>query len=131
MEWASSFYWYKATTLFTLILRPVHTVHFFLIAAAILLIVTNGLYRIQWKCSHCATVTTSPTPYVAHYKQETNRSRNQKKSHSVNKPLEVEAHQTSLPLPHSEKNPSNLFLSVDLPNLNVFCSLYIYSNRHI
>ena len=35
------------------------------------------------------TATTSPTPHVAHCKQETNRSRNQKKSYSVNKPLVV------------------------------------------
>ena len=43
------------------LLRPVHTVRFFLIATAILLIVTNALYRIQWKCSHCVTATTSPS----------------------------------------------------------------------
>ena len=35
---------------------------FFSIATVIHLITTNGLYRTQWKCSHCATVTTSPTP---------------------------------------------------------------------
>ena len=35
---------------------------FFLIARAIPLIATNGLYGTQWKCSHCATATTSPTP---------------------------------------------------------------------
>ena len=43
--------------------RPVHTVRLFLIATAILLITTNGL-------SHYATVTTSPTPNVAHYNQK-------------------------------------------------------------
>ena len=35
---------------------------FFLIATAIPLIATNGLHGTQWKCSHYATVTTSPTP---------------------------------------------------------------------
>ena len=35
---------------------------FFPIANAIHLIATNGLYRTQWKCSHCATATTSPAP---------------------------------------------------------------------
>ena len=35
---------------------------FFLIATAIHLIATNGLYRTQWKCSHCVTATTSPAP---------------------------------------------------------------------
>ena len=35
---------------------------FFLIETAISLIATNGLYRTQWKCSHYATVTTSPAP---------------------------------------------------------------------
>ena len=39
----------------------IHTVRFFLIATAILLIATNGLYRTQWKCSHSATATRSPT----------------------------------------------------------------------
>ena len=38
------------------------------------------------KCSHCATAT-SPNSYVAHYKQKTNRSANQKKTHSVNESL--------------------------------------------
>ena len=38
----------------------VHTARFFLIATAIPHIATNGLYRTQWKCSHCATATTSP-----------------------------------------------------------------------
>ena len=42
--------------------RPVHIVRFFLIATAILLITTNGLYRSKWKCSHFVTATTSPTP---------------------------------------------------------------------
>ena len=49
-------------------LRLVHTVRFFLIATAILIIAANGLYRTHWKCSHYATATTSPTPYVAHHK---------------------------------------------------------------
>ena len=31
------------------------TLHFFLIATAIPLITTNGLYRTQWKCSHYVT----------------------------------------------------------------------------
>ena len=55
---------YFATTCCSLFnqLRPVHTVRFFLIASAILLIATNGLYRTQWKCSHCTTVTASPPP---------------------------------------------------------------------
>ena len=35
---------------------------FFLIATAIPLIATNGFHRTQWKCSHYATMTTSPTP---------------------------------------------------------------------
>ena len=35
---------------------------FFLISTAIHLIAANGLYRFQWKCSHCATTTTSPVP---------------------------------------------------------------------
>ena len=43
-------------------LRFIHTVRFFLIATAIPLVAANGLYRIQWKCSHHATVTTSPAP---------------------------------------------------------------------
>ena len=43
-------------------LRPVHTVRFCLIATAIPSIATNGLHRTQWKCSHYATATTSPTP---------------------------------------------------------------------
>ena len=43
-------------------LRPVHTVRFFLIATVILSIARNGLHRTQWKCSHYATATTSPTP---------------------------------------------------------------------
>ena len=43
-------------------LRPVHTVRFFLIAIVIPSIATNGLHRTQWKCSHYATATTSPTP---------------------------------------------------------------------
>ena len=43
---------------------------FFLIATAIPLIATNGLYRTQWRCSHYATATTSPTPYGAHYEQK-------------------------------------------------------------
>ena len=43
-------------------LRPVHTVRFFLIATAIPSITRNGLHRTQWKCSHYATATTSPTP---------------------------------------------------------------------
>ena len=47
---------------------------FFLIATAIL-ITTNGLYRTQWKGSHCA------------HKTNTIRSRNQKKWHSVNEPV--------------------------------------------
>ena len=38
---------------------------FFLIATAIPLVTTNGLYRTQWKCSHYATMTTSPTPIQA------------------------------------------------------------------
>ena len=42
--------------------RPVHTVRFFLIATAIPSIARNGLHRTQWKCSHYATATTSPTP---------------------------------------------------------------------
>ena len=43
-------------------LRRIDTA-FFLMATAILHIETNGLYRThQWKCSHCATVTASPTP---------------------------------------------------------------------
>ena len=33
----------------------------FLIATVILLIATNGLYGTQWKCSHFATATASPT----------------------------------------------------------------------
>ena len=41
----------------------IHTVHFFLIATAILLVEVNGLYRIQWKCSHYATATTSLAPF--------------------------------------------------------------------
>ena len=32
------------------------------IATATLLVTTNGLYRIQGKCSYCMTTTTSPTP---------------------------------------------------------------------
>ena len=44
------------------ILRPVHTVRFFLIATAIPSIAANGLHRTQWMCSHCANATTSPTP---------------------------------------------------------------------
>ena len=43
-------------------LKLIHTVRFFLIATAIPLITTNGLYTTQWKCSHYATATTSPTP---------------------------------------------------------------------
>ena len=43
-------------------LRLIHTVHFFLIATAILLITRNGLYRSQRKCSHYANSTTSSTP---------------------------------------------------------------------
>ena len=39
--------------------RAVHNVRVFLIATAIFLIGTNGLYRTQWKCSHYATATTS------------------------------------------------------------------------
>ena len=35
---------------------------FFPIATAIPAIATNGLQRTQWKCSHYATATTSPTP---------------------------------------------------------------------
>ena len=35
---------------------------FFLIAIKILLIITNGFYMTERKCSHCATVTTSPSP---------------------------------------------------------------------
>ena len=38
------------------------TLQFFLISTAILLIARNGLYRTQWKCSHYATATTSPSP---------------------------------------------------------------------
>ena len=34
---------------------------FFLIATAIPHIAANGLYRTQWKCSHCVTPTTSPS----------------------------------------------------------------------
>ena len=34
---------------------------FFLIATSISSIATNGLHRTQWKCSHYATATTSPT----------------------------------------------------------------------
>ena len=43
-------------------LRPVHSVHFFLIATAIPLVATNGLHWTQLKCSHYATATKSPTP---------------------------------------------------------------------
>ena len=46
------------------------------IVTAILLIATNGLYRIQWKCSHYATATTSPILTQA-IKAKTNRNRNQ------------------------------------------------------
>ena len=35
---------------------------FFLIATVIPLIAANGWYSIDWKCSHYATVTTSPPP---------------------------------------------------------------------
>ena len=54
-------------------LRPVHIVRFFLIATAILSITRNGLHRTQWKCSHYATATTSPTPMqpiVSKYKSQ-------------------------------------------------------------
>ena len=37
----------------------VHTMRFFPIVT--LLIAANGVYRMQWKCSHYATATTSPT----------------------------------------------------------------------
>ena len=40
----------------------IHTVRFFLIPTAIPLITENGLYRIEWKCLHYVTVTTSPAP---------------------------------------------------------------------
>ena len=62
---------------------------FFLIAAAILLIARNGLYRTQWKCPHYATPTTSSTAYVVHYKQKQIAVAIRKKSHSVNEPLKL------------------------------------------
>ena len=43
-------------------LRLIHTVRFFLIATAILLITTNGSYRTLWKCSHGATAKTLQAP---------------------------------------------------------------------
>ena len=42
--------------------RLIHTVRFFQIATANLLIITNGLYRTQSECSHYATAAASPTP---------------------------------------------------------------------
>ena len=46
---------------------------------------SNGLYRNQWKyVCDCDNI---PSSYVTHCKQKSNRSRNQKKSHCVNKPL--------------------------------------------
>ena len=43
------------------LLGLIYTVHYFLIATAIPLIATNGLHITQWKCSHYAPVTISPT----------------------------------------------------------------------
>ena len=48
-------------------LKLIHTVRFFLIATAILLIARHGLYRTQWKCSHKVTDNITNF-YVANYK---------------------------------------------------------------
>ena len=54
----------------------IHTMRFFLIATAILLIATNGLHRTQRKCSHYATATspTSMQPIVSKNKSVTDRT---------------------------------------------------------
>ena len=69
-------------------LRPVHTMRFFSDCDC------DSFYRNKWVAQHSMEVFTLcdcdnvTNPYVAHCKQKTNRSHNQKKSHSVNEPLE-------------------------------------------
>ena len=62
-------------------LRLIYTAYFFLIATAILLIVTDGLHRTQWKCSHYATATTSPIQPIINKNKLQSHFR--KKLHSV------------------------------------------------
>ena len=38
------------------------TLYVIFLISILLIACTNGLYRTQWKCSHYATATTSPTP---------------------------------------------------------------------
>ena len=59
-------------------LRLIHTMRFFLIATSILPIARNVLYRNNFANS-----------YLSHYKQKTNRSRNQKKSYNMSEPLDA------------------------------------------
>ena len=62
------------------------TLCFFVIATVILLIVTNGLYRTQWKYSHYVTAMTSPTPVLPIIRKNKSQSQSEKKTYSVNGP---------------------------------------------
>ena len=58
----------------------VHTLRFFLIATVIIHIATDGLYRIQWKCSHYVTATTSSTPIKPVINKNKSQSQSEKKN---------------------------------------------------
>ena len=56
----------------------IHTVRYFLIATAIPLVATNGLYRTQWKCSHYVTAIKSPVPIQPIISKNKSQSKSEK-----------------------------------------------------
>ena len=94
-------------------LRPVHIVHFFLIATAFLSIARNGLHRTKWKRSHYATAITSPIPMqsiVSKNKSQSQIAQCELALNGRNEPRETNRHKHAIKCTDNIKGIKELFL---------------------